>query len=159
MITVRQRRVIGLGLVALLAIVVATSLGVAGAGAKQTSLLALPRAQTLYMSGSQWAPYGDVNPAKTWDYSTGTVGLAYETAFRFNPLTSQFIPWLATGGTWRTSNVYVMTIRQGVKFSDGKALTPRDVKYSFDRPVGIEDAPTVKLPRKGGAIEPDLAGY
>jgi glycine hydroxymethyltransferase len=34
-----------------------------------------------------------------------------------------------------------------------------DVKYSFDRPVGIEDAPTVKLPRKGGPIEPDLAGY
>jgi len=51
---------------------------------------------------------------------------------------------------------------------DGKAVKDEvnkfrskfvDVKYSFDRPVGIEDAPTVKLPRKGGAIEPDLAGY
>ena len=84
------------------------------------------------MSGSQWAPYGDVNPAKTWDYSTGTVGLAYETAFRFNPLTGNFIPWLATNGTWRTKSQYVMTIRSGVKFSDGKTLTPKDVKYSFD---------------------------
>ena len=34
-----------------------------------------------------------------------------------------------------------------------------DVKYSFDAAGGIEDAPTVKLARKGGAIEPDLAGY
>ena len=73
-------------------------------------------------------------PAKTWDYSTGTVGLAYETAFRFNPLTGNFIPWLATNGTWRTKNQYVMTIRKGVKFSDGTTLTPRDVKYSWDLP-------------------------
>ena len=27
---------------------------------------------------------------------------------------------------------YVMTIRKGVKWSDGKTLTPSDVKYSFD---------------------------
>jgi len=112
--------------------VVAASLGVAGAGASEQDAFALPRAQTFYMSGSQWAPYGDVNPAKTWDYSTGTVGLAYETTFRFNPLTGQFIPWLASAGSWRTKNVYVMSIRRGVKFSDGKTLTPADVKYSFD---------------------------
>ncbi len=27
-----------------------------------------------------------------------------------------------------------MTIRKGVKWSDGKPLTPKDVKYSFDLP-------------------------
>ncbi len=107
-------------------------LAAGGVGAGSRSAFALPRAQTFYMSGSQWAPYGDVNPAKTWDYSTGTVGLAYETAFRFNPLTGNFIPWLATNGTWRTKSQYVMTIRTGVKFSDGKTLRPKDVKYSFD---------------------------
>ena len=132
MSTPRRGKAIGAGVLALAAAVIVASLGVAGAGASEQSAFALPRAQTFYMSGSQWAPYGDVNPAKTWDYSTGTVGLAYETAFRFNPLTGRFIPWLATGGTWRSSNVYVMNIRQGVKFSNGKALTPRDVKYSFD---------------------------
>ena len=88
---------------ALVALVAAVSLGVAGAGAGEAaSAFALPRAQTFYMSGSQWSPYGDLNPAKTWDYSTGTVGLAYETAFRFNPLTGQFIPWLAT--SWQLAN-------------------------------------------------------
>ena len=52
----------------------------------------------------------------------------------YDPLTGKFIPWLATSGTWRSKNVYVMTIRRGVKFSDGTTMTPRDVKYSFDLP-------------------------
>ena len=128
----KRGRVTIVGALALAALVAAVSLGVAGAGAGERSAFALPRAQTFYMSGSQWAPYGDVNPAKTWDFTTGTIGLAYETAFRFNPLTGAFIPWLATAGTWRTSNVYVMNIRRAVKFSDGTTLTPGDVKYSFD---------------------------
>ena len=29
-------------------------------------------------------------------------------------------------------HVYVMNIRRGVKWSDGKTMTPADVKYSFD---------------------------
>ena len=128
----KRGRVTIVGALALAALVAAVSLGVAGAGAGERSAFALPRAQTFYMSGNQWAPYGDVNPAKTWEFSTGTIGLAYETAFRFNPLKGAFIPWLATSGTWRTSNVYVMNIRRGVKFSDGTTLTPGDVKYSFD---------------------------
>ena len=128
----KRGRVTIVGASALAALVAAVSLGVAGAGAGERSAFALPRDQTLYMSGSQWSPYGDVNPAKTWDYSTGTIGLAFETAFRYDPLAGKFIPWLATAGSWRTGSVYVMTIRRGVKFSDGTTLTPRDVKYSFD---------------------------
>ena len=71
----KRGRVTIVGALALAALVAAVSLGVAGAGAGEQSAFALPRAQTFYMSGNQWAPYGDVNPAKTWDYSTGTVGL------------------------------------------------------------------------------------
>ena len=122
----------GLGLILLAAIVVATSLGVAGAGAKQTSLLALPRAQTLYMSGNQWSPNNDLNPAKNWDYVTGLVGFAYETPFRYDPLADKFIPWLATGGQWTSKTTFVMTIRKGVKWSDGHSLTANDVAYSFN---------------------------
>ena len=59
-------------------------------------------------------------------------GFAYETPFRFNPLTGKFIPWLATGGTGRTKTTYVMNIRRGSSSVDGKTLTPKDVKYSFD---------------------------
>ena len=34
-----------------------------------------------------------------------------------------------------------------------------EVKYSFDAAGGKEDAPTKKLGKRPGAIEPDLAGY
>jgi peptide/nickel transport system substrate-binding protein len=114
---------------AVVALAVAASLGASGAGAKST---ALPRAQTLYMSGTQWSPYTDLNPAKNWDYANGIGGLVYETAFRYNPLTDKFRPWLASNGTWKTNNVYVMTVRPGVKWSDGKPLTAADFKFTFD---------------------------
>ena len=111
---------------------VAMTLGAMSAGAGEQSAFALPRAQTLYMSGNQWSPNNDLNPAKNWDYVTGLVGFAYETPFRYDPLADRFIPWLATGGTWTSKTTFVMTIRQGVKWSDGKTLTPSDVKYSFE---------------------------
>lgn len=132
MIAGKKRGAAGFSIIALIAIIGATTLGVTGAGAKQTSLLALPRAQTLYMSGSQWSPNNDLNPAKNWDYVTGLVGFAYETPFRYNPLQDKFIPWLATDGKWTSKTTYTMTIRNGVKWSDGQTLTPKDVKYSFD---------------------------
>jgi peptide/nickel transport system substrate-binding protein len=113
------------------AMAVALTLG-ATAGAGERSAFALPRAQTLYMSGNQWSPNNDLNPAKNWDYITGLVGFAYETPFRYDPLQDKFMPWLATDGAWTSKTTYVMTIRQGVKWSDGRTLTPRDVKYSFE---------------------------
>jgi peptide/nickel transport system substrate-binding protein len=130
----RNRRAAGLGasaFVVLVALIAATSVGVTRAGAKQTTLLALPRAQTLYMSGNQWSPNNDLNPAKNWDYITGLVGFAYETPFRYDPLKDRFIPWLASAGKWTSKTTYVMTIRKGIKWSDGKPLTAKDVAYTF----------------------------
>jgi peptide/nickel transport system substrate-binding protein len=45
-----------------------------------------------------------------------------------------FIPWLATSGKWTNATTYVMNIRKGVKWTDGKTLTPADVAYSFKLP-------------------------
>jgi peptide/nickel transport system substrate-binding protein len=119
--------------VALLAAIAAVAaLGVGGAGAETQSPFQLPRAQTLYMSGNQWSPNNDLNPAKNWDYITGLVGFAYETPFRYDPLKDRFIPWLATNGAWKSNRVYEMTIRSGVRWSDGRPLTAQDVKFSFD---------------------------
>ena len=84
------------------------------------------------MSGNQWSPNNDLNPAKTWDYVTGLVGFVYETPFRYDPLKDKFIPWLATSGKWTSQTTYAMTVRRGVKWSDGKPMTAADVKYSFD---------------------------
>ena len=107
-------------------LVVAASVGRGrGRRLQQQSPFALPRAQTLYMSGNQWSPNNDLNPAKNWDYITGLVGFAYETPFRYDPLKDTFIPWLATSGRWTSKTTYAMTIRKGVKWSDGAAADAR----------------------------------
>ncbi len=131
MSTRRARGVGALAVVAVLAVFVA-ALMAGGAGAGSQAALALPRAQTLYISGNQWSPNNDLNPAKNWDYITGLVGFAYETPFRYDPLGDKFIPWLASSGKWTSKTTYTMTVRNGVKWSDGQTLTPQDVKYSFD---------------------------
>jgi len=115
-----------------LAVVVMTAGGASGAASHQMKPLALPRSQTLYMSGNQWSPNNDLNPAKTWDYITGLVGFAYETPFRYNPLKDTFRPWLASAGRWTSRTTYVMTVRKGVKWSDGKPMTVKDFAYSFN---------------------------
>ena len=108
----RKVRPLGLGLGSLVAIVVLMALTVAGAS--QGGQQALPRAQTLYMSGNQWSPNNDANPAKNWDYVTGLVGFAYETPFRYDPLKGTFITWLASGGKWTSPTSYTMNVRSVV---------------------------------------------
>ena len=132
MMATRRARGVG-ALVAIAALVAAiAALTAGGAGAGGQTAFALPRAQTLYISGNQWSPNVDLNPAKNWDYVTGLVGFAYETPFRYDPLSDKFIPWLASAGKWTSKTTYTMTVRSGVKWSDGQTMTPQDVKYSFD---------------------------
>jgi len=131
MSTRRARGVGALGVAAVVAAFVA-ALMAGGAGAGGQTLAALPRSQTFYMSGNQWSPNNDLNPAKNWDYVTGLVGFAYETPFRYDPLKDKFIPWLATGGGWTSKSTYTMAIRSGVKWSDGQPMTAKDVAYSFN---------------------------
>jgi hypothetical protein len=73
-----SRRARGVGaLVVLAAFAAFAALTAGGAGAGADRVSALPRSQTLYMSGNQWSPNVDLNPAKNWDYITGLVGFAY----------------------------------------------------------------------------------
>ena len=87
----------GITIGALAALIMVVTLVQSAGAAKRVSL---PRSETLYMSGNQWSPNNDANPAKNWDYVTGLVGLAYETPFRYDPLKDRFIPWLASAGKW-----------------------------------------------------------
>ena len=91
---------------------------------------ALPRNGTLYTSGTAWGPFTDFNPLRS-GYATGVLGLLYETLFRYDPLKDKFIPWLATSGRW-AGTTYVVNVRRGVTWNDGKPLTAADVKYTFE---------------------------
>ena len=118
---------VGFALVAA-ALVSLAVLATVGGGARATTLY--PRGQTLYTSGSQWGDIQGFNPFATSN-ATGTVGLAYETLFRYDPIKDVYIPWLAQSGSWTGTRTYQLTIRSGVKWSDGSALTAADVAWNF----------------------------
>ncbi|HWG01445.1 MAG TPA: ABC transporter substrate-binding protein [Trebonia sp.] len=75
-------------------------------------------------------PFVSTNPIQ----GMGPTGLIYEPLIQFdlaNPTVTY--PWLATGYSWGNSGRSItFTIRKGVKWSNGTALTPADVAFSFN---------------------------
>jgi peptide/nickel transport system substrate-binding protein len=110
----------------------------AASAAGPTIPTSYPRNQTLYTTGTMWYPPGNFNPYNNLN-TTGTIGLLYEPLYLYNPLTDKFTPWLAQSGSWTGSNVYTLTLRQGIKWSDGTPLTADDVIYT----VGLAKLPSV----------------
>ena len=125
--TIRRKRT-SVGVAVLVAAVAVGAFLAAGASARQS---ALPRAQTLYTSGTAWGPFTQFNPLRSSGNATGTVGLLYETLFRYDPLKDRYIPWLATSGKW-VGTTFVVTLRKGVTWNDGKPFTGADVKFTFE---------------------------
>ena len=63
----------------------------------------------------------------------GAQGLLYEELYFTNLYTGQTQPWLATQATYNSDLTQLtFTIRPGVKWNDGQALTSADVKFTFD---------------------------
>src|SRR5215469_4168607 len=90
-----------------------------------------PRTQTLYTSGSAYSPPTNWNPLDLGNYATGTQGLIYEPLFLYDPIKGTYTPWLASAGTWNGST-YTITVRDGVKWSDGQPFTGADVAYTIN---------------------------
>jgi peptide/nickel transport system substrate-binding protein len=103
-----------------------------GAGAQHAAATdSYPRSQTLYTGGTQWGNIVGFNPY-VGNYATGTVGLVNETLVRYDPLKATYIPWLAKSVKWAGPQVFVIKVRQGVKWSDGTPFTAADVKWNID---------------------------
>jgi len=111
------------------ALVVALTAGGASAG-KKDPLAGYPRNQTLITSGSQWGNITGTNPY-VGGAATGTVGILYETLLRFDPIKDVYIPWLAQSASF-VGNHYVINVRPGVKWTDGKPFTASDVAFNIN---------------------------
>ena len=55
---------------------------------------------------------------------------------RFDPLKDQYIPWLAQSASF-VGNKYVINVRPGVKWTDGKAFTAADVAFLAKKTVNL----------------------
>ncbi len=91
-----------------------------------------PRNETLYIGGGIWAPPSNWNPFVPWNAVDGTVGMIYETLFFYDPLTGKLQPWLAESGKWTDPKTFVVKLREGTSWQDGKPLTSEDVKFTFE---------------------------
>ena len=119
--------VVGVALVA----VAATVFSAAAAGGGKTPSAGYPRAQTLITSGTQWGNIAGTNPY-TGNYAAGMVGLVNETLLRFDPLKGKYIDWLAKSASWSGKAQYTIVVRNGVKWTNGKPFTGRDVAWNIN---------------------------
>jgi len=64
----------------------------------------------------------------------GATGLIYEPLLQFDVAAPpKYYPWLATGYSWSNGGKSItFTIRQGVKWNNGKAMTPADVAFTYN---------------------------
>jgi peptide/nickel transport system substrate-binding protein len=67
-------------------------------------------------------------------YGMGATGLIYEPLIQFDlAAPPKYYPWLATGYQWSNGGKSItFTIRQGVKWNNGKPFTPADVAFTYN---------------------------
>ena len=80
----------------------------------------------------------------------GATGLIYEPLIQFNiAQPPKYYPWLATAYSWSNGGKSVsFTIRQGVKWNNGTAMTPADVVFTYNL---VKKTPAINLAEIGRA--------
>src|SRR5215472_15703768 len=100
---------------AALATALATALSACGSGSPASSA-----GSTLTIQGENFSPL----VASSELHGTYLIYAPLELA---SPIDGSYTPFLATGYQFTSPTTFVYTIRQGVKWSDGKPFTPADV--------------------------------
>ena len=108
--------------------------GQPGAGAPVTEF---PRHETLITTGAAWSPPSSWNPIAGGTLAVGTMYWLYEPLFHFDPINLELVPWLAESGGWLNDNLFYVTLRDNLNWSDGHPLTVDDVIFTFE--LGLRD--------------------
>jgi peptide/nickel transport system substrate-binding protein len=153
--TQRRTRAIASGAVALAAtgaamIAFATPAASGSARAAASSVLTMESSQETTLTDN-FNPFVSTSAANT----VGATSLIYETLLQFDaakPLTKPY-DFLATAYQWGPGGKSItFTIRQGVKFSDGSAMTPADVAGTYNMLVKYPDTNTNGVPVTGATV-------
>lgn len=99
---------------------------------------ALPRQQTLYLSGQQWGAPATFNPlAESWMAAWpvgGRFNLVYEPLVTYNTLSGQIEPLLGTlVEELSNTDSIVVDLNPAAKWSDGTQVNSNDVKFIFTK--------------------------
>src|SRR5664280_1249307 len=102
-------------------------------GATQTSTSGASGASTLTIEGDAGNPalVENFNPMQPSSALHG-VNLIYEPLEIVSPIDGTFTPFLASGYKFTDPKTLVFTVRQGVKWSDGKPFSASDVVFTFN---------------------------
>jgi peptide/nickel transport system substrate-binding protein len=96
-------------------------------------------------------PFVSTSAANT----VGATSLIYETLLQFDiakPLQAPY-DFLASGYTWGSGGTSItFTIRSGIKWSNGTALTPADVAFTYNLLVKYPDLNTNGVPITGASV-------
>jgi peptide/nickel transport system substrate-binding protein len=102
-----------------------------------------PRDQTLYVAGSQWGDPSSFNPlAESWQPAwpvNDRFNLMYEPLVNYNTLTGKVEDGLGTLVS-KSNDSVVVDLNPAAKWSDGKPVTAKDVKFVFDLGRKYKDA-------------------
>ena len=121
-----------LRLPAALAALVMVASACSGEGGEGGGSEGYPRNETLYTTGTAWGPPVNWNPIMEGNYAVGTVGLVYEPLFLYDPNENDYTPWLAESDEWTDESTHVITLRDGVEWTDGEPLVAQDVVTTLE---------------------------
>lgn len=99
-----------------------------------------------------------LDPAGSWDAGSGTIESEVYSPLLSTPNGSSDVsPNLASAVKLSAPTQYTVTLKPGLKFANGHELTSSDVKFSFDRQLGIADknGPSALLYNLASVAAPD----
>ena len=92
-------------------------------------------ADSLLIAGFQWgapATFNPLAPTAAWPAAANVMQIVYESLLRWNIATGEIQPGLAKEYKVDGTNSVTLTLQDGVTFSDGSALTAKDVVASYE---------------------------